>query len=431
MTQQLGWKFVTHHWTHFDEYVAMALLRMYGPTAGLKGIIAATVNFVDAGSDAPSYLVGRDWEQEHIVPFGVWKDWGPFDEHRGENQIRQHQESAASLVLGFLKKRIPDFNDPRADAISAYATQIDLMGGATKQSLPNIVKNMNWLGGQEQTLQWVLEGINVYLKHGDPSQTDFNLETIGALMSQKDGATTKWLLQGHEAIVWEQNTFQAAIESVKNEKQRLRLEHVGRKNDSTVKIAAFESDNPMMARAMLVFLKADVAIVKKPNGHVAILSSGKSRIDLTGLARMLNRAELELRKDQRVAEMKFGELSPDGAVPGSVWSFQRSAKNQSLLNGAPSAPSVHPTQIGFKRIFEIATLALDEKRFATQEADGYACNSCDSRNKQACPFFSYGLPRCQDIRVAKRNTKQGHQHPSGNRIIDPCMAKLKELQAAA
>lgn len=417
------WNLPTHHWTHIEEYAGIALLLKHGEVAGLHGIARASVSLVDAGSPVPDHLVGRNWERERIAPIGVWGSWGPFDEHPARDKPRNHEKSAASLVLKFLKDRIPGFNDPRAEALVIYVTDIDQNAGATKYSLTNIVKNMNWLGDEKKTLAWVLRGIAAFLERGDPGHPSFGLEDIGRLIDDP----TEWLIAGHEAAEWEHTMFQEAIDDIKGKGADLREVHFTTRNGHKQTIIAASSGNPMMARVLLTYRRAGVGIVRKPSGHVAILTSIKIPTDLTGLARTLNLMELEIRKDVRSGTYRFGELSPEGSVAGSVWSFQRSHRNQSLLNGSPSAPSVHPTQIPFEKIVELAALALDERRFCT-EAEGHACNgtACDSKRSAPCPFFRFGLPRCQDLRQTEK-----YSNGNGRREPDPRFAKLAELRDQA
>lgn len=387
--------FVAHFWAHFDEYVAMALLWLYGEKAGIRGARNAEVLFDDAGSSVPECIASKRWRDTVLIPIGNWGNWAPFDEHPDPTHARKHKECAASLALRFLKTHIPGFDDPKAEALVAYATRIDLEGGATKYSLANIVKNMNWLGGQEMTLIWVTHGIMTYLDRGDPKDTSFEVESIGDLMM--DGATkTTWIIQGLEAANWEKDMFDAAIATLK---QGRKTHHFTDRKGSRRELVAIESDNPMMGKAIVAWAKADVAIVRKPSGNVVVLTNAKTRTDLTGLVRALNREELLLRGDR--VERRFGDLSPTGSVPGSVWSFQPDL--MCILNGSPSAPFVPATDLSFAQIVELARLTLDEKRFCTAK-EGFACDghSCPSSRKRPCPYYGYGLPRCQNIRqIAK------------------------------
>ncbi len=424
--KQLSLFFVTHFWAHFDEYVAMALLWKYGESAGIHGSRNSQVLFDDAGSPVPECITSKHWRDTALIPIGIWGNWTPFDEHPDSTHARKHKECAASLALKFLKKHIPGFVDPRAETLVAYATKIDLEGGATKYSLANIVKNMNWLGGQEKTLLWITHGIMTYLDRGDPNDASFEVETIGALMPDGDTKTT-WILQGREATLWEGAKFQEAVETLKQDRKKIHFsDRKGKRRD----LIATESDNPMMGKAIVSWAKADVALVRKSTGHVVVLTNAKTRTDLTGLVRALNREELRLRGDTE--ERRFGELSPNGNIQGSVWSFQPDL--MCILNGSPSAPFVQPTMIPFKWIVELAQLTLDERRFCTEE-EGFACNgqSCPSSRKAPCPYFAYGLPRCQKIRQdAKRNASAvTESEPTIRHAHDGRFASLEGFRAVA
>lgn len=420
--------FVTHFWAHFDEYVAMALLWKYGESAGIHGSRNSQVLFDDAGSHVPECITSKHWRDTPLIPVGIWGSWAPFDEHPDSNQPRKHKESAASLVLKYLKEHVRKFDDPKAEALVAYATPIDNGGGAGKYSLTNLVKNMNWLGREDETLLWVTHGIMTYLDCGDPKDTSFELESIGALMP--DGvAKTTWILKGHEAALWEGAKFQEAVETLKQDRKKIHFsDRKGKRRD----LIAMESDNPMMGKAIVSWAKADVALVRKSTGHVVVLTNVKTRTDLTGLIRALNREELLLRGDTK--ERRFGELSQNGNIQGSVWSFQPDL--MCILNGSPSAPFVQATMIPFKRIVELAQLTLDERRFCTEE-EGFACNgqSCPSSRKTPCPYFAYGLPRCQHIRqIAKHGDTSGEIQPVNAPVRharDPRFAVLEELRVGS
>ncbi len=416
--------FVTHFWAHFDEYVAMVLLWLYGEKAGIRGARNAQVLFDDAGSSVPACIALKHWRDTALIPIGVWG--GLFDEHPDPTHARKHNECAASLALRFLKEHITEFDDPRAETLVAYATRIDLEGGATKYSLANIVKNMNWLGGQEETLLWIVLGLMTYLDRGDPKDSSFEVESIGALMLDGDTKTT-WLLKGLEAVEWEKTKFQEAVETLKQGRKTIHFtDRLGRKRD----LVAIESDNPMMGKAIVSWAKADVAIVRKPSGNVVVLTNAKTRTDLTGLVRALNREELFLRGERQ--ERRFGDLSPTGSVPGSVWSFQPDL--MCILNGSPSAPFVPATDLSFAQIVELARLTLDEKRFCTAK-EGFACDghSCPLSAKKHCPYFMYGLPRCQKIRQdAKRNASAvTESEPTIRHAHDGRFASLEGFRAVA
>jgi hypothetical protein len=415
--------FVTHFWAHFDEYVAMILLWLYGEKAGIRGARNAEVLFDDAGSSVPACIASKHWRETALIPIGIWG--GLFDEHSDSTHARKHNECAASLALRFLKERVPEFDDPRAETLVAYATRIDLEGGATKYSLANIVKNMNWLGGQEKTLLWIVPGLMIYLDRGDPKDSSFEVESIGALMLDGDTKTT-WLLKGLEAVEWEKTKFQEAVETLKQGRKTIHFtDRLGRKRD----LVAMESDNPMMGKAIVSWAKADVAIVRKPSGNVVVLTNAKTRTDLTGLVRAVNREELFLRGDRE--ERRFGDLSPTGSVPGSVWSFQPDL--MCVLNGSPSAPFVPATDLSFAQIIELARLALDEKRFCTAK-EGFACDgqSCPSSRRRPCPYFVYGLPRCQHIRqITKYGAPVTESEPASHHAHDVRFAPLEGFHTTA
>lgn len=436
----LPWKVYTHYWSHFDEHASLAMLLKYGPRIhGLEGIGNHEIHFVDAGSAIPQRLAKRDWLWERIAAIGVFGDWGPFDEHPGpaqrqRGQPRKRKQSAASLTLQFLKKRIPGFDDPRAEALAAYATRIDTEGGATRDSLANIVKSMNWLGNEKKTIEWVLKGIRAYMETGDPKEdakeNAFDIETIGALIPEEE--RMDWLLQGHAARQWEYKIYKEAVTAIKKgPKELFDTRFAYDKYGAKRKIVATESGNPLMTRAIFSILRADVAIVKnEKTGHVAILTGTQAYIDLTGLVRMLNRRELELRHDNRHKHLPFVQLSPEGSLLGSVWASQLEFKHPMCLNGSPSSPSVDPTKIPLKRIAAAAEKALDETRFST-EAEGYACDgtSCGPEAKKSCSFYRDGLPRCIKIRSEARRANGTPRTEKPKAKVIPISTAPKAKQA--
>jgi hypothetical protein len=389
--QKMNWELITHKWAHFDEDLGMFLLVTFGEEL-FPGISRATVDYVDAGSRAPDHLIGKIWTEVKIAAVGVWgKKYGPFDEHRMGDEIREHGECAASLVLKYLKQHIPDFNYPLIEAAVAYATSIDLNGRADKDSMPNLVKLMNTMrpDDPEKTLKWAFTGIRTYLEHGDPEHATFDIGAIAKLMPEDEG--NAWLKPANEALMWAQDRRNEAVTEWKEKKQ---IFHFTDNRGGKRSIGFMESDNSTMANVILTFGKMAIAIVKKSSGHVVILSNKKWGIDTTGLARVLNLTEQELRGDVRITT--FGDLSREGTMPGGCWYFSQA---MSLLNGSQSAQSVEPTWI--TNIVELAVLALDEARFST-EAEGCACDR-KTCQKSACWMYKYGLIRCTEI--AKENLR--------------------------
>lgn len=408
---------VTHHWTHADEGCAIAILKRYAAALGFEDIETFGFAFVDAGSSVPSYLISRDWKKEEIIPFGVWGDWSPFDEHLHP----ETGDSCSSLVLKYLKEHAPEFNDPRAETLVAYVTRIDRRGGALRHSIPDIIKSMNSAGkemgyadrdeNEIRTIQWASEGFAAYLEHGNPKEKKFEAETIATLIAD-DAKRNDWLSQYYEAANWKKARFNGAVEWLKQQEAQ-GLDHfyeVDGPHGEKITIIAVESDHPDMHNALFAH-GAHVVIIKKSNGHVAILTTSKQRILLYGLAGMLRREELKLRKDESYKQLTTKQLSSNGTLEGSGWCFNEAHRNQSLLNGSSSAPDVDPTKIAFDRIVRMAVLALDESRFSVKK-DGHACDGkqCDSSKASPCPFYWYGLHRCHELRINGLKQRQGSQN---------------------
>ncbi|GEM_PF-4766341 len=393
------WTILTHIWTHFDEYVAMALIYLLGEHAGIGSVFDdAIIQRIDAGSPLPKRLSQTDWKAERIIPIGIWGNYGPFDEH--DKRYRGTRISAASLAAEFFSPHVNAVYTKRIASLVEYATRIDCVGGSTKLSMAHIIKTMNWMGDEDITAAWALTGIMTYLAFGDPEEKMFDLNTIGSLM--QDDAGKVWLVQAYTAIDWEKAHFEKAVQDLKGKREGIRCE----KTSDGYRIVSVESDNPLMQRAVMAFLKPDIGIVRNAiTGQVSIVTrSDDTRlpIDLTGVARAINSEELKARG--RAQPDLFKNLSPDSQqVPGSVWSFQKGLKYPMLLNGGCSAPNVPPTQLSTELIAKIVRTALDKQYFPTLEADSYHCDglSCVSSRKKPCPFWNYGLPRCQQIRFRK------------------------------
>lgn len=395
---------VTHHWTHADEGCAIALLKRYAAALGFEDIETFGFAFVDAGSSVPSYLISRDWKKEEIIPFGVWGEWAPFDEHVHP----ESGDSCSSLVLKYLKQEIPEFDDPCAETLVTYVTRIDRRGGALKHSIPDVIKSMNSAGNEMayadrdeneiRTIRWASEGFAAYLDRGKPKEKKFEAEVIATLIAD-DAKRSDWLSQYYEAANWKKNRFNEAVEWLKQQEAH-GLDHfykVDGPHGEKITIIAVESDHPDMHNALFAY-GAHVVIIKKQSGQVAILTTSKQRILLYGLAGMLRREEFKFRKDESYKQLTPKQLSSNGTLGG--WCFNESHRNQSLLNGSNSAPDVDPTRIPFRRIVRMAVLALDESCFSTKK-DGHVCDGkhCDSSKSTPCSFYWYGLHRCHELRI--------------------------------
>jgi hypothetical protein len=127
---------VTHHRPHFDEIVAIFLLKQYCAKQ-FPGIRTAKIVFADAGSGPAHGHTADEWEEHGVVYIGVGH--GRFDEHPTPDHPRRVDDSASSLVSkAFNLKR----NYETRDLVS-YATTHDTQSGTSKYMLAATVNALH------------------------------------------------------------------------------------------------------------------------------------------------------------------------------------------------------------------------------------------------------------------------------------------------
>lgn len=383
----------THFWTHFDEYVAIILATEWGE-AQFPGIGEAGVSFYDAGAVTPDYIMAAGgWRELNILPIGVWDS--PFNEHSSTERGRRFGQSATSLMVKYLRLE----ESPRVAALSRYVTDIDQRGGAQPGSVPSVVKLLNSLHPTHpfKVFEWAKEAILIWLS-SEVEGVDFSLDAIAQLMPEGKRREA-WLDMGRTAIEEGNLLFQFAIESIKRDKWQSTVPGPkGRK----LKLIVMESDNFQTSKAMLGWAHADIAVVKKSTGHVQIMLSNGLRA--TDLARVLN--VMEQREEGELRVINFRELSHEGTIEGGRWHYVDGM--EAMLNGSLSAPNVPSTRLSLQQIVEAIETAFDPKNFSTAE-QGFACDgtTCKSTLRRPCPWYAYGLGRCQSIRFEQHRQRSG------------------------
>lgn len=388
--EQVFWLVITHYWAHFDEYVAIFLLRRFGEMI-LPGVSTVPVEYDDAGAKAPAILAqSGDWERIGVVPVGIYGRVSPFDEHPDTENGRKRDESAASLMAKFLGLS----EDARVMMLVAYATSIDTKGKALPGSMPAVVKQLNTYhpDDPELVLQWALRGIKAWFE--SDAGPDFDIDVIAGLLPENEREA--WLGFGKAAIDMARVDFQIAIAEIRERGPKRRIRGFG---GAKLDLIVMESDNPEVARAALSFSHAHVVVVRKSSGHVQVMTSQKAHLRMTDLARILN--VLEQQASGEVLVRDFKELGWEGTIAGGRWCYVKGM--EAVLNGSHSAPSVPATRIPLEKILWAVEVALDTGRFFFRE-DGFQCDGsrCASSPKRPCPWFDFGRTPCATLRYEQK-----------------------------
>ena len=143
----------SHPWTHFDEALAIALLRGFGRER-FPGIENAQVEFW--GRAVP--IEGRGLK-EGVLCIGVGE--GLFDEHQVNG--RNAKACATTLVADYLG--ISKIGSP-LNGLLSYALDVDSNPVASPYSLPTILKDVNLLYAESPSdvLEWATIALNCHIE---------------------------------------------------------------------------------------------------------------------------------------------------------------------------------------------------------------------------------------------------------------------------
>lgn len=350
---------ITHQGPHFEEDVAVWLLRKFGETK-FQGISTAKIEFWSTGGTTPDGRSAEDYEREGILLLGI--GGGRFDEHPSANGERKQDECAATLVA----KALGVDDDPALDAILQFALHNDLHGGSGYLfDVARIVKVSQQMG----------------------------------LNSSEDSIV--WASLGIETVYQEQKQF--LVETAKEFEELAKIQSIpgpfGRKLTMVNVVSDNALINPFARSARGA--NADIVIQGHKSGHVQIFTNRKSRLIIDDVAQMIRWTEQKIKVDRgilkRFETTDWNELAAEGRAKGAEeWFYHIGLR--ALFNGTLTALKVPPTKIPFDDIKDIVRIAMDPDCF--ELAHSYDCKQgkCVAIRTNPCLWYNYGLHRCRLIR---------------------------------
>ncbi|MBI3633275.1 MAG: hypothetical protein HY226_03220 [Candidatus Vogelbacteria bacterium] len=334
---------VLHKQPHWDEAVALFLLRLYGAPL-FHGIREAKVVFWNAGSNTPDGRSAAEWEAEGYLLVGV--GGGRFDEHPTRTKPREQEFCAATLVakcLGIKK------DEAALRTLLAYTYRTD----ATAVNLPGADRDLVIFG-----IANVSKMINRYVANGD------------------DQKALDWMMMAVEAYYGSQMEFIYAKQEFEQSGTVTTVQLEG--FQQPLKISAVVSDNTQMG-PMLRSKEGNqsaVVIQKNSKGQVQIHTNKAYKgLKIFDVARYIRVAEF-LTKTPEPVIPSWNELAQEQAPEGvEEWFFQHSG--QMLLNGSLTNPDAKPTALSLRLIVELVVTGLKQ---SGKHQCGAVCN-CESADK--------------------------------------------------
>lgn len=314
---------VTHQKPHWDEVVAIWILRKFGWIL-FPGIQQAGIIYWPAGASTPDGRSAEEWLADGYLLVGV--GGGQYDEHASAKRKRIEGQCAATLIARALGRE----NDPALKMILAYVLRTDTSATATPFDLASTLKAMHhrfWSteGGPERIMAWGFTALDA------------------------------WYLKQVEYVECAQDQVHVV--------QEVKLEH------GTVRVVTVRSENEQMQVYARAELGGDVVVLQQPStGNTQIFTSKsyakryaryarsekKYILDSSHIALSLRIAEAVLEGDTSVLGLSTETLTSEGTLdyPGSRrWYYF--APGQGIFNGSLTNPNVEPTRMTLDRIAKI------------------------------------------------------------------------------
>lgn len=287
------------HWElHWDEIVALVLLRLFGEDT-FPGVKTAKLEFWRT-LRSPDGRNAKQLMSDGILPVGV--GGGPLDEHPTEIEPRQEGHCAATLVADILG--LSDRREMRQ--LLGYTLRSDTQTGLGLFEMASMVKAMHATnpGNPESVIEWASRAVGAYLH----DQAEF-WKTVDLLSD--------------------------------------RIEEISLPEGPANMVVA-ELDSRHLLRAGLSEEGANAALVvqKSPTtGNVQIFTHKNYRLDLDGVMVVLDWTERKLAGE-------IGTFLPaTEGVKGDRWFYFK--PGAMILNGSNTRPDVPPTRIPLREIIEI------------------------------------------------------------------------------
>ena len=429
----------THFLPHFDEVFSCFLFWNF-PHPNFKGADEAVVQFWNAGRKTPDGVYADEaWVRKNCaLPIGCAGSM--LDEHPREEETREddaarkeRQECAASLVAQLLE--IDQL--PQLQSLLRFARRVDNTATADPRDISSIIKKLHdnresnhktvkrWvkdpvklerilelLGRQiplDDMFEWVEQGI--YAKYCEPEQTDdFTIEKIAELI-RLQGHTEpytadEWLRIGAEALELDQLLFET-VTAAEYKAYGVISTFRGRNQKGQIvdmKLAFVSSDDTRIHRFARSKLGDQVAVTvqRRRNGTYVIQSNKYYGIRMHDVARALITEEKLIRREELPS---WSDMRRQ--LQHSVWYYF--VPGEALFNGAKTSPDVDPSQIPLPRLIELVKTALSAEMFVSARSESCLQGICSSTRRQPCPWYKYGLSRCQSIRWEARRTEEEEQ----------------------
>lgn len=351
----------THKDPHWDEIVAICLLKKFGDEK-FPGITKARTVYWESGVKTPDGRSIEEWERDGVLVVGLAES--RFDEHIKDGDETNKGECAATLVARYLE--IED--DPALEKILKYSTAVDTKSVAGPFDISYIIKllHQKYPNNPSRVIRWAMEVIDV--KYGE--QLEF-------LTSTKEDFR-------------------------KNGK----VIDISGPNGRTLRLAVIKSDNPQankLARSKYG-CSADIVVQQRSTGNTQIFTNKKSKLNIDDLVQTIRVKEQQHRRGGFVTS-DWKVLASDGTVSGAdMWYYLK--EGGMLLNGSLSAQNVEPTKIPFGMIINLVNLAMDTNRFDSKRSINCQRGKCTSTKSDTCPLYVYGLHRCRKIRFANHSNNE-------------------------
>jgi hypothetical protein len=430
--------FPTHHLLHWDEIVAWWLWNNFAhPDFKVKS--GAPITFHNASrTTLDGGRATIEWIRKHKqMPIGIWGS--PFDEHRRPEESDEEyearlakQECASSLSAKMLEVDQKE----ELQSILRFSRRVDNTATADPRDVSTLIKRLHdnretrrglvkkWVRDPAkfarimklldrqltlgEMILWVEDAI--WAKCCEVPQTDdFTIDKIHELIrTQTPEQTTdnsyeadQWFQIGSEALELDQLLFESVTaEEYKNYKTV--VPYRGKSRGGKVidlKLVVVSSDDSRIGRYARSSMgdQAAVIVQRRVDGSYIIQSNRYHGIRMHDASRALKTEEALLRD---LPLPRWDELRRE--LTHNVWHYF--ARGEALFNGAKTSPDIEPTKIGLPRIVELVKMALSVESFERTRSETCAQDICTSTLKNPCPWYKYGLGRCQTIRWETRRS---------------------------
>lgn len=352
---------VTHLKPHFDEWVAILLLRAFGEKF-FPGIAKAQIVYRDAGSTPDGGMTAEDAEAAGILAVGVWG--GRFDEHATEDRERRREDCAATLVAKFLGVE----NDPGLEPILKYILARD-SGKMPKEA-----------GGGVGDLYRLVDAIY----EANPDDPVPALEVMSIAFNALLANAIRWntVTGGEYARV-------------------AKFYDLAGSGGKTLKLVVLDGvENDQLNRYARSKKGGEAAIViqRDPAGHVQMFPNLWNVANTPGFGN----AMFAIRRAMRVEELRLkGATIPDEAMLSKEGSLDACPEwyalaDGVLLNGSKKAPHVPPTKLPLEQIMEIVGVVLNPNRWEKHHKADCEKGVCTHDEKRPCLLHAWGLARCRN-----------------------------------